>query len=367
MQFLFAPIWGGISDRAGRRPIIILGISGSVVSYTLFAIAALYGSFAGLLISRIGAGIAGATIPTAQAYIADTTSKENRTRGMALIGIAFGLGFAFGPVFAWSAIRGSGGDLGAGPGFLAAGFSFIALLLAIFKLPEPTRHVARERAAWWSLTAWKTTFSNRALTALITGFFMCLFAFSLYESSLSVLLKGSPDFKDRPFDFSYQHVVMTFAAIGFLAAFYQGAVVRPLTRRFSNGVLATTGAAIEAIGFGVMALATFTSSVAVLWTSILIIGAGYGFLQPTLFAMLSRWSDPGRQGATLGIGQSAGSMARIVGALFAFPLIKYRVQAPYLFSSGLMLIGLVAILFAIRYGRDFPDENAGSFDEPAHS
>eukprot|EP01046_Picozoa_sp_COSAG06_P076947 COSAG06_NODE_24803_length_652_cov_0.822785_1_plen_186_part_01 len=104
MQFIFAPIWGAISDRIGRRPVIIIGLAGSVVFYTLFGIAAIYQSLFGLFVTRIGAGIAGATIPTAQAYIADTTTKENRTRGMALIGIAFGLGFTLGPLFAFFAV-----------------------------------------------------------------------------------------------------------------------------------------------------------------------------------------------------------------------------------------------------------------------
>ena len=130
MQFVFAPIWGAISDRIGRRPVIIIGLAGSVVFYTLFGIAAIYESLFGLFVTRIGAGIAGATIPTAQAYIADTTTKENRTRGMALIGIAFGLGFTLGPLFAYFAVPqeiavkagaevSQLGDPGAGPGFVA--------------------------------------------------------------------------------------------------------------------------------------------------------------------------------------------------------------------------------------------------------
>ncbi len=359
MQFIFAPIWGSVSDRVGRRPIIIMGISGSVVFYTLFAFAAMNESFFGLLISRVGAGIAGATIPTAQAYIADTTSRENRTRGMALIGMAFGLGFAFGPVFAWTAIRDNvTADLGAGPGFLAAGCSFVALMLAIFKLPEPKRHATRERAAWWSLDAWKQAFSSRSMSALIGGFFVCILAFALYETSLSMLLRGSEDFSNRPFTFTPKQIVLTFAIIGFLAAFYQGAIVRPLSKRVSNPVLAISGAAIESLGFMIMALATYQASLVLLGASILVIGAGYGCLQPSLFSMLSRWADPERQGAVLGVGQSASSMARILGALFAIPLIKYQVQLPYVFASTMMALGLVAIVLAVKSGRDFGMENS---------
>ncbi|MGD9647226.1 MAG: MFS transporter, partial [Pirellulales bacterium] len=106
-QFLFAPIWGRLSDRFGRRPILVIGLGGSVFSYTVFGLAATSQSLLWLFIARIGAGICGATIPTAQAYIADMTTVENRTKGMALIGAAFGLGFTFGPLLGavalWSA------------------------------------------------------------------------------------------------------------------------------------------------------------------------------------------------------------------------------------------------------------------------
>ncbi len=105
MQFLFAPLWGRLSDRIGRRPVLLLGLAGSIVFYTLFGVATVMESLTGLFLTRIGAGIAGATISTAQAYIADTTSLQNRTKGMALIGAAFGLGFTFGPLLGAFAAR----------------------------------------------------------------------------------------------------------------------------------------------------------------------------------------------------------------------------------------------------------------------
>src|SRR6478736_7959229 len=138
MQFIFAPIWGRVSDRVGRRPILMLGLAGSVVFYTLFGVATVFRSLPLLFVSRIGAGIAGATISTAQAYIADATTLQTRARGMALIGAAFGLGFTFGPLLAWAALLSSGAaDEKAGhspwPGFVAAILSGGALVLAIFR------------------------------------------------------------------------------------------------------------------------------------------------------------------------------------------------------------------------------------------
>src|SRR5262249_47595613 len=135
MQFLFAPIWGRISDRIGRRWILLLGPSGSVIFYTLFGVASEVSAHGDeafaltlLFIARLGAGIAGATISTAQAVIADSTTPENRSRGMALIGAAFGIGFTFGPLLGFASMflpwKGS-------PGFMAAAFSLVSLLLAV--------------------------------------------------------------------------------------------------------------------------------------------------------------------------------------------------------------------------------------------
>ena len=193
MQFLFAPIWGAVSDRIGRRPVIIVGLVGSVIFYTMFGFAAMYQDLTWLFITRIGAGIAGATIPTAQAYIADTTANENRARGMALIGVAFGLGFTLGPMFAYFAVPADGvGDPGSSPGFIAAGLSAVALLLAIFILPESLKPNSKSAMKkWWDISAWKTAMSSKAMVLLLVGFFVCIFSFANFETTLSMLVKGS--------------------------------------------------------------------------------------------------------------------------------------------------------------------------------
>src|SRR4051812_48954087 len=139
MTFIFAPLWGRASDRVGRRPVLIVGLIGSVGVYLLFGIATGFQSMALLFVARICAGIAGATIPAAQAYIADVTTLQNRAKGMALIGAAFGLGFTFGPLLGAAALLFStDADVGASPwpGYAAAMLSGVALLLAIFLLPE---------------------------------------------------------------------------------------------------------------------------------------------------------------------------------------------------------------------------------------
>lgn len=357
MQFIFAPIWGRISDQVGRRPILMLGLAGSVVFYSLFGIAAIYKSFWGLMAARIGAGIAGATIPTAQAYIADTTSHAERTRGMALIGMAFGLGFALGPAFALAAITAGGGqELGAGPGFLAAAFSAGALVLAIFKLPEPTRRAPRDHSPWWNAGAWSRALASAAGAILILGFFLHTLAFALYETSLSLFLRGSEDFSYRPFEFSFPQIVGTFAALGLLAALYQGLVVRRLAKTISSRTLALTGTSLEALGFLLVATAAALGSFNVLMLSFFVVIAGFGFLQPSLFGLISQRADARHQGATLGVAQSASAMARILGALFSVVLLKRAgVSAPYVISGLLGLGSMLAIYWATRLPQTDPE------------
>ncbi len=364
MQFLFAPIWGSLSDRVGRRPIIMVGLVGSIVFYTLFGIATIYQSLTWLFITRIGAGIAGATVSTAQAYIADTTDNENRARGMALIGIAFGLGFTLGPLFAVFAVPGEGGEPGPWPGFVAAILSAVALVLAVFKLPESLseKSASANQRRWWDRSRWKTAMSSRAIAVLLLGFFVCIFSFASFETTLAMLIKGSEDFQEPPFEFSFRNVCWTFALIGFLVALVQGGVVRPLAKRIPEHRLAITGAMIEVVGFGLMAYAAAQASLAWLFGSLGFVVCGYSCLQPSLYSLLSRWSDPKKQGTVLGVGQSVNALARIMGSAFGIPMLKASFfipfGLPYVVSAALMIGVALLVFWASKQGADFVEESA---------
>jgi len=356
MQFLFAPMWGKLSDRIGRRPVLMIGLAGSVVFYTLFGIATTMQSLALLFVARIGAGIAGATISTAQAYIADTTSLADRPKGMALIGMAFGLGFTFGPLFGYLAVPSGEGDPGPIPGYAAAGLSLIALLLAYFKLPESRREdsPSAEKGLGW--TAFMNTVSIRSIGMLLLALFIVVFSFANFETTISMLLKGyevEAGTQAGPFKFSFGQVCLTYAFIGFTLAVVQGGIVRRLAGKISEGILASTGAILMIVGMLVISLSTQSSSAALVLVGLATVTAGFGFMMPSLNSFLSRRSDPGKQGVVLGIGQSVNSLARIVGSALGIPLLKMSILAPFLVSVGLMASGLVLVIFAARTGSDF--------------
>ncbi len=356
MQFFFAPIWGRLSDHIGRRPVILIGLAGSVVFYTLFGVATWMQSLTLLFVSRIGAGIAGATIPTAQAYIADSTTVEKRPKGMALIGMAFGLGFTFGPLVAFLAVPSGHGDPGPWPGYVAALLSAFALLLAIFKLPESRRPDSDSAAKrLLDLSAFRQALGTPSIGLLVMTVFVCVFSFATYETTLSLLIKGSDTLsQESPFHFSFRGVCLTYAYIGFMLALVQGGIVRRLAERVSEAKMAISGGLIEVVGYGIMVVAIRQGSVGWLLVAAAVVVGGFSMMHPNLNSLISRRSDPGKQGAIMGVAQSVSSMARILGAGLGIPILIYDLSLPYWGAALLMAVGLLVLTAAVRRGGDFP-------------
>ncbi|HEY1785046.1 MAG TPA: MFS transporter [Pirellulales bacterium] len=352
MQFLFAPLWGRLSDRIGRRPVLLLGLAGSVVFYTLFGVATVFQSLTGLFIARIGAGIAGATISTAQAYIADTTSLENRAKGMALIGAAFGLGFTFGPLLGALAL---GNDLqqpGPGPGYLAAALSAGAFLLALFKLPESLdRSVARKAKHWLDVPAFLQAMRTPSIGPLLVAFFICILSFANFETTLSLLLKGENEL--APFHFNLKEVGWTFAYIGVTLTFAQGVLVRRMAGHVSEGKMASAGAVLDIAGFLMLLYAIAAANHNWLMLALAVVVIGFAFMMPSLNSLISRRSDPAQQGGILGVTQSVSSLARILGPMIGIPLFGKGIGLPYWLAAGLMAVGLALVIVAARGGRDY--------------
>ena len=350
MQFLFAPLWGRLSDRIGRRPVLIVGLTGSVVFYALFGWATVMKSLTWMFVARIGAGIAGATISTAQAYIADCTTKETRAKGMAIIGAAFGLGFTFGPLFGYLAVPSGSGDPGPGPGYAAAGLSAVALLLAIFKLPESLTPDAKPTAhGWMQFGALREALAVPAVGSLLVAWFLIVFAFANFESTLSLVIKDARG----SFQFTFREVCLTFAYIGFLLTLIQGGIVRRLSSRVSEASMAGTGTVLALIGFGLLAAAERTASLPLLLISLAVIVGGFSCITPSLNSLLSRWSDPAKQGAVLGVGQSVSALARIAGPAIGIWLTKFGAGYPIWLAIGALLVGGLLLKTATGRGRDF--------------
>lgn len=351
MTFVFSPLWGRLSDRIGRRPVILMGLLGSAAFYALFGLATLWQSLTWLFITRIGAGIAAGTIPTAQAYIADVTSVKTRAKGMALIGAAFGLGFTFGPLIGYAALVFSKGasDIGTSPwpGFAAAGLSGLAFLLALVLLPESLRPgVQSERHAVFDLRAWADALSMPSIPAILLTSFVSVVSFGAYETTLSLLLKST-------FSFNFEKVLLYFAFIGFTLSVAQGLLVRRLAGRISEVSMASIGAVVTILGFAILSWASQAGRLPLLIVASVVEVVGFSLMTPSLQSLISRRSDPAKQGGILGVSQGISALARVVGPLIAIPLFKRGVTLPYWTSATLMAAGLVIFVLLARRGKDY--------------
>jgi MFS family permease len=363
MQFLFAPLWGRVSDRVGRRPILILGLVGSAVFYTLFGYVTSLGAggqlwglgvVPWLYICRIGAGIAGATIPTAQAYIADVTGPGERAKGMALIGAAFGIGFCFGPLLGAAflpaepeVVVSAEVDVAADqaptidpnppsavPGYLAGILSGLATLSAIFLLPESLQPGSRAEARHWlDISSLKEAVAQPTIGLILLTIFITTIAFGQFETTLSLLTEslGLPHRKNY----------LVFAYIGFVLALSQGMIVRRLLPRVGELLMSRAGTALMTVGLVLIGVSAGTHSKSLLYAVIPIAVIGFSAVTPSLQSLLSRHSAATQQGGILGLGQSISALARILGPAMGVPLNGIDVSLPYWVGAGIMGLGIV--------------------------
>ncbi len=299
MQFLLAPWWGRLSDRIGRRPVILVGLVGSAMSYLLFAFA---GNFWMLLLSRMIAGGMGATVSVAQAYLADVTPPERRAKAMGLIGAAFGLGFVVGP-----AIGGLTSQFGeAVPGLVAAGLSLTNFTLAWFRLPETRVHQPRETATSGAIH-WRLLVAPYAVLLLSTIAFTVMYVvFPLYV--------------ERTLGYDRHQTAYLFVLLGFVTAVVQGGLVGRLVQRFGERRLMEAGCLLVASGLAALPLTTGGGQVhhgAALLGVMLLLGLGTGLISPSTTGYISRISSPAEQGRALGYLTSVSAIARIVGPILA--------------------------------------------------
>lgn len=339
MQFAFAPLWGRLSDRVGRRPVLLVSNFGSAVAYAMFGYAStLEGQTALwlLLVSRIFAGICGANLSVASAYIADVSPPEKRTKSMGLIGMAFGLGFILGPALGSF----SAGKFGlSGPGWLAGGICAVNFLFTAFFLVESRKPSAEPVVHRVRFAQWAHTFQNRTVAFLIVTYFFATFAFASFEMTIGYILRDN-------FGYDVQQIGYYITYCGVLSALVQGGGIGPLVKRFGERTLLSMALVIAAVG---LAMLPYVTSQAGLLIALAIFAAGSGIHRPPLFGLISLLTPSNEQGATMGVSQSASSLARIVAPFFAATLYEYSKALPYLICAVMSLVsGLVAYVYLKR-------------------
>ena len=308
MQFFFAPVWGRLSDRIGRRPVILISLTASCVGYLLFGMARGIGL---LFASRIIAGAGGANIGTAQAYIADTTTLENRARGMGMIGAAFGIGFILGPplsgLLATLGIR-HGLPANLLPGASAATLSFIALIMAIFVLGEskaPDTAIRSRVPPYLDPTVWRSMMRHSVIFAIVLALFLTLLAVAGMETS--VPLHGRDRFHFSPLDLAYFFLFM-----GVIVATIQGGLIGRLAKWLGEKTLVSVGTLSFTAGFLLLPMIFRMWG---LYVVAFFLAIGQGLTYPSLTSLLTKASSPSEHGTILGLASGIGSLARFLGPI----------------------------------------------------
>lgn len=355
-QLLFTPLWGRLSDRVGRRPVLLLGLLLTVISYIMFGMAH---SLEMLIFSRLLAGVGGANISAAQAYISDVTRPEERARGMGLIGAAFGLGFVFGP-FIGGALVGYGYEV---PGFAAAAISAVALLTAIFALPESLPSRRQETGDSETRTPAVSTFSLGMLVEALKRprIGMLFLLFFLITFGYANIYATFPMISTRQFGFSEREVGYLFGFLGIIGAITQGGLIRILGDRFAERQIFLAGAMLTSIGLAGIPFATGTG---VLLLVLAVLALGSGLTAPSCLSLISRHADERQQGGILGINQAIGALARVLGPIWgAFVFQVLGTSWPFL-TGGLVLLGVVVLARYALWDRtpamtDIPEPSDG--------
>jgi multidrug resistance protein len=331
MQLLCAPVLGRISDRIGRRPIIMLGLLGSSVGYLIYGFAT---SFAWLFFSRAVHGTCAATVSTAQAYVADTTDESNRAHGMGMIGAAFGLGFVLGPAI--------GGLLGHSdlriPGYFAsalalANFFFAALALPESHEPEAKAHIDLALLAA-PLRDLPGQLVGHRLSRLFSIAFLTASAMAAFETTFALMVPAV-------YGYGAMGVGVALAFAGLLQAFAQGYLVGKIVKRLGEVRILVLGIALFALGLGPLA---DLPGPATMLAALGLLAMGYGFASPAIASLISKRTEQALQGEALGLNQSALSLARIFGPL-AGGLVYEMLgrSAPYVGGAIVAAVALILV------------------------
>lgn len=342
MQFLFSPFWGRLSDRWGRRPILLFCLLGETAAYILFAQAR---TLEWLFVARLLAGFFGASISTASAYISDITPKHERSKGMALIGVAFGLGFVVGPALG-GGLAVWGAHLNPAPHFdtsfaayWVAALCLLNFLFGLKFLQESLNEKSESAEKKKRLSVMWHYLNLKTVGPLMTVFMLCSLAMSSMEATL-ILFMG------EKFQWEVKQVSFGFAYIGVIMIFTQGFLVRRLLPKWGERKVLTLGVLLLALGLGGIAV---SGNLAAMGITMTLLALGNGLANPANLGSISLLTSSSEQGAALGVTQSMASLGRILGPVLGGYLYQQlAITAPFVASGLLAFMGLMIVILISR-------------------
>jgi len=344
MQFIFTPVWGSLSDIYGRKPILVMSLAGNVISYILMFLvfSGVFPSVYLLALSRAFAGIFSANLSAAQAVISDITPPEDRSKGMGILGAAFGLGFVFGPAMGGILSQHFGYGL---PIAMSGIFSLIALTLALTILKESLPEDIRKQnkrdfkgVTIVNLRGVRDVLSNKKVGVYVIIFFFITFSFANIYGTFLLFAE-----RTDTLSLNQQEVGFLLSFLGIIGAIVQATLIKTFKAKIGEERSILLGNFLVIFG---LALIPFAPGVPALLVVMTVLGFGNGLNNPMLMGLISTSVSRDEQGSVLGINQSLGSLARFLGPVWGGFIYKFGYTFPFL-SGGFFM--LLITLFSLKY------------------
>ena len=325
-QLIASPALGGLSDRYGRRPVLVFSLLGTVASFVMLALAQ---SIMMLFIARIVDGLSGGNISTARAYVADITEPQDRARAYGILGVAFGLGFIFGPALSGLLAKVSY----TAPIWAAAAITVVATVMAWLWLPE-TLH--RVHAGSGNPLRYLPELLKRPVVRRVLAIdFVFWFALAIFQTTFGLFVAAR-------FGYGAAATGYLFAGFGLLGAVVQGGFIRPVVKRIGDKTTFIVGLVSSAIG---LAAAAYTHSIAVFVVTLAPLSLGMGFGMPTIASLVSRAAGAQEQGRVQGAASAVESLSRTLGPVWGAAMLqRFGEASPYLSAAAFMLLTLVMLV-----------------------